>query len=107
MTIILGIQNEAFDDSRSNASLSVSSSSPSSDNRTLEQGATKSVGGSLTNDAKIINGASEILGLLRILGEGYRLSCLFRCQVSILILDEIAYTNYSLKRWWKKFLDSN
>ena len=86
-TIILGIQNEAFDDSRSNASLSVSSSSPSSGNRILEQGATKSVGGSLTNDAKIINGASEILGLLRILGEGYRLSCLFRCQVSIVIVD--------------------
>lgn len=81
MTIILGMQNEAFDDSRSNATLSVSSSSPSGENRIPEQGASKSVGGSLTNDAKIINGASEILGLLRILGEGYRLSCLFRCQV--------------------------
>ncbi|XP_038880140.1 cell division cycle protein 27 homolog B isoform X1 [Benincasa hispida] len=90
-----GIQNEAFDDSRSNASLSVSSSSPSSDNRTLEQGVTKSVGGSLTNDAKIINGASEILGLLRILGEGYRLSCLFRCQDALDVYHKLPYKHYS------------
>ncbi|XP_022961035.1 cell division cycle protein 27 homolog B-like isoform X1 [Cucurbita moschata] len=90
-----GIQNEAFDDSRSNASLSVSSSSPSSGNRTLEQGATKSVGGSLTNDAKIINGASEILGLLRILGEGHRLSCLFRCQDALDVYLKLPYKHYS------------
>ncbi|XP_023516279.1 cell division cycle protein 27 homolog B-like isoform X1 [Cucurbita pepo subsp. pepo] len=90
-----GIQNEAFDDSRSNASLSVSSSSPSSGNRILEQGATKSVGGSLTNDAKIINGASEILGLLRILGEGYRLSCLFRCQDALDVYLKLPYKHYS------------
>ncbi|KAG6589947.1 Cell division cycle protein 27-like B, partial [Cucurbita argyrosperma subsp. sororia] len=90
-----GIQNEAFDDSRSNASLSVSSSSPSSGNRTLEQEATKSVGGSLTNDAKIINGASEILGLLRILGEGHRLSCLFRCQDALDVYLKLPYKHYS------------
>ncbi|XP_022987617.1 cell division cycle protein 27 homolog B-like isoform X4 [Cucurbita maxima] len=90
-----GIQNEAFDDSCSNASLSVSSSSSSSGNRILEQGATKSVGGSLTNDAKIINGASEILGLLRILGEGYRLSCLFRCQDALDVYLKLPYKHYS------------
>ncbi|XP_023531375.1 cell division cycle protein 27 homolog B-like isoform X1 [Cucurbita pepo subsp. pepo] len=90
-----GIQNEAFDDSRSNASLSISSSSPSSDNRTLEQGAPKSVGGSLTSDAKIINGASEILCLLRILGEGYRLSCLFRCQDALDVYLKLPYKHYN------------
>ncbi|XP_023005564.1 cell division cycle protein 27 homolog B-like isoform X2 [Cucurbita maxima] len=90
-----GIQNEAYDDSRSNASLSISSSSPSSDNRTLEQGAPKSVGGSLTSDAKIINGASEILCLLRILGEGYRLSCLFRCQDALDVYLKLPYKHYN------------
>ncbi|XP_022144936.1 cell division cycle protein 27 homolog B isoform X2 [Momordica charantia] len=90
-----GMQNEAFDDSRSNATLSVSSSSPSGENRIPEQGASKSVGGSLTNDAKIINGASEILGLLRILGEGYRLSCLFRCQDALDVYLKLPYKHYN------------
>ena len=39
------------------------------------------IGGVITNTSKIINGAAEVLNLLRTLGEGYRLSCMYRCQV--------------------------
>lgn len=78
----LGIRNEAFDDSRSNITLSTSSSSPSGDTRDLEQeGATIPTNGSIMNGSRVISGASEIMGLLRTLGEGYRLSCMYQCQV--------------------------
>jgi anaphase-promoting complex subunit 3 len=39
------------------------------------------VGGVIASPSCILSGALEILGLLRTLGEGYRLSCMYRCQV--------------------------
>lgn len=39
------------------------------------------VGGQVISGSKVISGASEILTLLRVLGEGFRLACLYRCQV--------------------------
>ncbi|XP_048227782.1 cell division cycle protein 27 homolog B isoform X2 [Ricinus communis] len=76
-----GIRNDTFDDSRVSAATTNSSSSPSSDARCLEsEGPSITVGGVIMSTAKVLSGASEILGLLRILGEGYRLSCLYRCQ---------------------------
>ncbi|XP_022749853.1 cell division cycle protein 27 homolog B-like isoform X2 [Durio zibethinus] len=76
-----GIRNEAFDDSRANMASMTSSSFPSGDVRSLDQdGATVPVGGIFFSGSKVISGASEVLGLLRSLGEGYRLSCLYRCQ---------------------------
>ncbi|XVF88611.1 hypothetical protein PTKIN_Ptkin19aG0064900 [Pterospermum kingtungense] len=76
-----GIKNEAFDDSRANMASSTTSSYPSGDIRSLDQdGATVPVGGVVISGSKVISGASEVLGLLRTLGEGYRLSCLYRCQ---------------------------
>ncbi|KAL1097322.1 hypothetical protein V6Z11_D05G027700 [Gossypium hirsutum] len=76
-----GIRNEAFDDARSNMASTTSSSFPSGDVRSLEQdGATVLVGGVVISGSKVISGTSEVLGLLRTLGEGYRLSCLYRCQ---------------------------
>ncbi|XWS72081.1 hypothetical protein CRYUN_Cryun02cG0009900 [Craigia yunnanensis] len=76
-----GIRNEAFDDSRANMASTTSSSLPSGDVRSLDQdGATVPVGGVVISSSKVISGASEVLGLLRTLGEGYRLSCLYRCQ---------------------------
>ncbi|XWS69930.1 hypothetical protein CRYUN_Cryun03dG0005600 [Craigia yunnanensis] len=57
-----------------------SSSFPSGDVRSLDQGATVAVDGVVFSSPKVISGASEVFGPLRILGEGYRLSCLYRCQ---------------------------
>ncbi|GMI92728.1 HOBBIT [Hibiscus trionum] len=76
-----GLRNEAFDDARANMASVTSSSFPSGDVRSLSQdGATVLVGGVVISGSKVISGASEVLGLLRTLGEGYRLSCLYRCQ---------------------------
>lgn len=43
------------------------------------------VGGQVLSSSKVITGASEILTLLRVLGEAFRLACLYRCQVLIII----------------------
>lgn len=57
-------------------------SHPSGDARPLEQeGPGTSASGVNVSSTSILSGASEILALFRILGEGYRLSCLYRCQV--------------------------
>ena len=68
------------DESRLN--LSTSSSWPSADARSLEQeGPTTSGSGGASSSSRVIAGAAEVLSLLRIIGEGYRLSCLYRCKV--------------------------
>ncbi|XP_022754989.1 cell division cycle protein 27 homolog B-like isoform X2 [Durio zibethinus] len=76
-----GIRNEAFDDSCANVASTTSSSFSSDNVRSLDHdGATVLVGGVVVSGAKAVSGASEVLCLLRTLGEGYRLSCLYRCQ---------------------------
>ncbi|KAL2976926.1 hypothetical protein AAZX31_13G035600 [Glycine max] len=45
-----------------------------------QEAATFHIGGQVTSGSKVITGTSEILTLLRVLGEGYRLACLYRCQ---------------------------
>jgi anaphase-promoting complex subunit 3 len=39
------------------------------------------VGGQVLSSSKVITGASEILTLLRVLGDGFRLACLYKCKV--------------------------
>lgn len=71
------MRNEAIDGCRPNI---VSGALPSGDTKTLDQGATMLSGGVL-NGSKILSCAGEILGLLKLFGEGYRLSCMYKCQV--------------------------
>ncbi|GFY92020.1 CDC27 family protein [Actinidia rufa] len=74
-----GIRHEVHDDSRSN--VTTSSSLPSGDLRSIEQeGATMPAGEVVMSSSRVVTGASEVLALLRTLGEAYRLSCLYRCQ---------------------------
>ncbi|KAK6236374.1 Tetratricopeptide repeat 1 - like 10 [Theobroma cacao] len=88
-----GIKNETFDDSRANMT---SSSFPSGDVKSLDQdGATVPIGGVVISSSKIISGASEVLGLLRILGEGYRLSCLYRCQDALDTYLKLPHKHYN------------
>ncbi|KAE8714134.1 Cell division cycle protein 27-like protein B [Hibiscus syriacus] len=76
-----GLRTEAVDDARANMVPVTSSSVSSGDVRSHGQdGATVLVGGVVISGSKVISGASEVLCLLRTLGEGYRLSCLYRCQ---------------------------
>lgn len=78
-----GIRHSAFDDSRLLAHASVTPTSLC-DARSVDQD-TGAVCLSRTayDDSRIHNGAKEILVLLRLLGEGYRLSCTYKCQVVI------------------------
>ncbi|KAA8536972.1 hypothetical protein F0562_029450 [Nyssa sinensis] len=89
-----GIRHEVYDDSHSN--VTTSSSSPSGDIRSFEQGATTMpMGGVVTSGSRVISGASEILALLRSLGEGYRLSCMYRCQDALDVYLKLPQKHYN------------
>ncbi|XP_073221420.1 cell division cycle protein 27 homolog B-like isoform X2 [Cicer arietinum] len=76
-----GIHNDVLDVSRLNITSTTSCSSAAIEAKSYEQdAATLQLGGQVTSESKVITGASEILSLLRVLGEGYRLACLYRCQ---------------------------
>ncbi|KAK7266700.1 hypothetical protein RIF29_19351 [Crotalaria pallida] len=76
-----GMHNDVQDDSRSNITSTTSCSSRAIEVKPCEQEVgTLPVGGLVMSGSKVITGASEILSLLRVLGEGYRLACLYRCQ---------------------------
>ncbi|KAL2976928.1 hypothetical protein AAZX31_13G035600 [Glycine max] len=76
-----GICNDVPDDSSLNRTSINSCSSPVIEAKSYEQeAATFHIGGQVTSGSKVITGTSEILTLLRVLGEGYRLACLYRCQ---------------------------
>ncbi|XP_047939713.1 cell division cycle protein 27 homolog B [Salvia hispanica] len=78
-----GNHHEVYDESRLN--FTSSTSSPCGDNRILEpEGATR-----------VADGASVILGLLRLLGEGFRLSCLSRCQDALNIYMKLPQKHYN------------
>lgn len=55
-----------------------SSSVSTTDGRFFEQDKAERI---MSQDSKVAVGIRELLGLLRLLGEGFRLSCLFKCQV--------------------------
>ncbi|CBI28012.3 hypothetical protein VitviT2T_016470 [Vitis vinifera] len=92
-----GTRQEVFDDSRSYISAATSTStSTSGDPKSLEQDeATMTIGGVITNTSKIINGAAEVLNLLRTLGEGYRLSCMYRCQDALDVYMKLPHKHYN------------
>ncbi|XP_051147998.1 cell division cycle protein 27 homolog B isoform X2 [Andrographis paniculata] len=73
-----GARHDMDDESRLNAT--TSSSSPHGDNRAGPEGDARSSVAAVPCNSKVIDGASDILALLRLLGEGFRLSCLCRCQ---------------------------
>ncbi|KAJ1380807.1 Tetratricopeptide-like helical domain superfamily [Sesbania bispinosa] len=76
-----GVRNDFPDDTRLNITSTTSCSSPAAEAKSYEQdAATFQVGVQVTSGSKVITGASEIMTLLRVLGEGYRLACLYRCQ---------------------------
>ncbi|KAL0354872.1 UNVERIFIED_CONTAM: Cell division cycle protein 27B [Sesamum radiatum] len=89
-----GIHHDAYDDSRLN--ITSSSLSPGVDNRTLEpEGATRSSSAAVLSSSRVVDGASDILSLLRLLGEGFRLSCLCRCQDALDIYIKLPQKHYN------------
>ncbi|CAI0425560.1 unnamed protein product [Linum tenue] len=91
-----GIRNEAFDDVHANAPSTNPTPSPSGETRSTEaDGATVPVGTAVISASKIFSGTSEILSLLRILGEGYRFSCSYRCQDALDAYMKLPYKHYN------------
>ncbi|KAK6941605.1 hypothetical protein RJ641_026982 [Dillenia turbinata] len=91
-----GTRHETVDDSRLSTGAAASSSFPSCDNRSCDQdGMTMSYSGDITNNLRVISGASEVLGLLRTLGEAYRLGCLYRCQEALDVYLKLPAKHYN------------
>ncbi|CAI8594181.1 unnamed protein product [Vicia faba] len=79
-----GIHNDVLDVGRLNIASTTSCSSAAIEAKSYEQDATTlQVSGQVTSDSKFIAGTMEILTLLRVLGEGYRLACLYKCQEAL------------------------
>jgi anaphase-promoting complex subunit 3 len=74
----LGSRYEVIDEMCTDNIPAASSSISSADGRFFEQDKAEQI---LPQDSKLAVGIRELLGLLRTLGEGFRLSCLFKCQV--------------------------
>ncbi|KAL6497116.1 Cell division cycle protein 27 B [Orobanche gracilis] len=89
-----GTHHDVYDDSRLHIT---SSSSPScGDNSSLEpEGATRSSGAAVLSSSRIIDGTSDILGLLRLLGDGFRLSCLCQCQDALNVYMKLPQKHYN------------
>ncbi|KMT03248.1 hypothetical protein BVRB_8g197920 isoform A [Beta vulgaris subsp. vulgaris] len=89
-----GIGHEVFDDSRVNTQASISTSS--SDMGSMEQD-TGSIGlcRNTHHDLEVQKGALEILGLWRLLGDGYRLSCMYECQDALKIYMDLPSRHYN------------
>lgn len=89
-----GIRTD-HDDTRSNAT-TTSGSTPSPDTVSGERDALiMSMTRSSMNVSKVANGALEVLSLLKILGEGYRLSCLYRCQDALDVFLQLPHKHYN------------
>lgn len=86
----LGVRGEPFDDSRPNTA-STTGSMASND----QEDETMSIGGIAMSSQTITIGVSEILNLLRTLGEGCRLSYMYRCQVGILLFSWIMQVRWT------------
>ncbi|KAK8455805.1 hypothetical protein SEVIR_4G222500v4 [Setaria viridis] len=73
-----GSRYEVIDEMWTDNMPATSSSVSTTDGRFFEQDKTERI---MSQDSKVAVGIRELLGLLRTLGEGFRLSCLFKCQV--------------------------
>ncbi|XP_073102360.1 cell division cycle protein 27 homolog B isoform X3 [Elaeis guineensis] len=76
-----GRRSQIFYDSCADNTVTTSSMSALADGKCLEQD--KMGCGISAHDSRLASGIREFLGLLRTLGEGYRLSCLYRSQEAL------------------------
>lgn len=80
---------ENFDeDNMSGTSSSVSTA----DGRSFEQDRAERI---LLQDSKVALGIRELLGLFRTLGEGFRLSCLFKCQEALEVYRKLPESQFN------------
>ncbi|KAI6681904.1 hypothetical protein NL676_035785 [Syzygium grande] len=53
------------------------------------------VAGPVLTSARVLTGTAEVLGLLRLFGEAYRLSCMYRCQDALDIYSRLPHRHYN------------
>nr|GMD32212.1 cell division cycle protein 27 homolog B isoform X1 [Ipomoea batatas] len=83
---------DVCDDSR----LNIPTVSPSGDCTTVEQDrSNKCPVGTNMSGPNLLSGALEILELLRTLGEGFRLLCLYRCQDALDMYNKLPHKHYN------------
>lgn len=90
-----GIRNETFEEARLITNAATSGPSPSGDGRSLEHEGATMPGSVIINGSKIISGIAEILSLLGTLGEGYRLSCMYKCQDALDVYLKLPHKHYN------------
>ncbi|KEH21848.1 cell division cycle-like protein [Medicago truncatula] len=91
-----GNHNDILDDSLLNITSTTSTSSSTMEAKSYEQEAANiPVGGQVLSSSKVITGASEILTLLRVLGEAFRLACLYRCQDALETYQKLPHKHYN------------
>ncbi|KAI4376583.1 hypothetical protein MLD38_014329 [Melastoma candidum] len=90
-----GTRNDVVEDSRLNSSLGTSTCSMGDAKQQDQEGMSILVAGVMLSTARVLSGVAEILGLLRILGEGYRFSCMYRCQDALNVYSKLPYRHYN------------
>ncbi|KAL6603817.1 hypothetical protein ACP70R_044178 [Stipagrostis hirtigluma subsp. patula] len=75
-----GSRYEVIDEMWTDNISATSSSVNIADGRCFEQDKAERI---VSQDSKLVVGIRELLGLLRTLGEGFKLSCLFKCQEAL------------------------
>ncbi|XP_020526332.1 cell division cycle protein 27 homolog B isoform X2 [Amborella trichopoda] len=91
-----GRRIDASDDAGSDdMAVSRSAISVSGDDKTHLRDRTNSVIGVAPNSSRIASGALELLGLLRTLGEAYRLSCMYRGQEALEAYHKLSQSQYA------------
>ncbi|KAL8139779.1 hypothetical protein V2J09_005800 [Rumex salicifolius] len=90
-----GPRQEDFEESSSNGT-AASSSLPSGDIKSYDQDDVSMLTCRSTVDAsRILTGAVDIMTLLKHFGEGYRLSCLYKCQDALNIYQKLPQKHYN------------
>ncbi|KAK9064908.1 hypothetical protein SSX86_016291 [Deinandra increscens subsp. villosa] len=87
-----GVRSE-LDDTCSNTATTTSGSSLPPDTRSCEHDS--SVNRASMSVSKLASGALQVLSLLKIIGEGYRLSCLYRCQDALDVFMQLPHKHYN------------
>ncbi|KAI3902289.1 hypothetical protein MKW92_014642 [Papaver armeniacum] len=91
-----GRRSEAFDDARLDTTATTSVASSSGDDRAAEPERTiMPMTGVTASCSRGISGVLEVLRLLRTLGEGYRLSCMYRCQDALDVYQKLSSKQYN------------
>ncbi|XP_074278410.1 cell division cycle protein 27 homolog B isoform X2 [Silene latifolia] len=90
-----GGRYEAFDDSRRSSRASISASSFCDTSSAEQDGGTMSISQNACDDTRVHRGAVDIMSLWRLLGEGYRLSSMYKCKDALEFYQKLPLKHYN------------